>query len=168
MRRVLFVLFLLLLLPAKPARAQALLRATPDSMVAQLTLADGSVLVGRVLDVTDTTIRFISSIGVSTIQRSTIRGIRVVPKDMVRDGQVWPEDPSRSRLLFAPTGRMMHQGEAYLTDAYVFFPSVQYGLTDQFSIGIGASIFPTPDITDNILYITPKLGVYQSKDVNVS
>jgi hypothetical protein len=137
-------------------------------MVAQLILRDGSVLVGRVIGFDATSVRFVSSIGESNIPRSTITAIRLTGKDQLRDGQLWPEDPSRTRLLFSPTGRMMHEGEAYLTDAYVFFPSVQYGVTDAFSVGVGASVLPGIDLDENILYITPKLGLYRSPKLNVA
>ena len=170
MHRLLFALLLLLIAPSTSARAQdtVVVSVTPDSMVTQLTLRDGSVLVGRVLEVSATHVRFSSGIGETNIPRSSIIAIRTMGRDQVHDGQLWPEDPSRTRLLFAPTGRMMHQGEAYLTDASVFFPSVQYGVTDRFSIGVGASILPGIDFDENILYFTPKLGLYQSPKLNVS
>ncbi len=170
MRRLYLVLALLFSLTADAVRSQGVdsVRVTPDSAVAQLTLRDGSVLIGRVVSVDATSVRFVSSLGETTIPRATIAAIRLTAKDQLHDGQFWPEDPSRTRLLFAPTGRMMHAGEAYLTDAYVFFPSVQVGVTDMFSVGVGATVLPGVQFDENVLYVTPKVGVYRSPKFNVA
>lgn len=172
MKRLTLILILILsfAVPVGSARAQATeaVRITPDSMVTQLTLRDGSVLIGRVVQVDDTNVTFMSSIGQTTFPRSAIAEVKLLEKERLHDGQLWPEDPSRSRLMFAPTGRMMHAGESYLTDAYVFFPSVQVGLTDKLSIGLGASVLPGIDLDENILYLTPKLGLYSSPKLNIA
>ena len=157
----------------KAARAQdttatANLRPTPDSAVVVLVLRDGSTLIGRVLEVTATTVRFASAVGESAIPRDAIREVRISARSALRDGEVWPEDPSRTRLFFAPTGRMMRQGEAYFADAYVLLPSIQVGLSDYFSIGGGFSLIPGVDIDQQVFYVTPKVGVYQSRSLNVS
>lgn len=163
-------LLLALLVPAS-SRAQGIPVAivrTPDSSVTQLVLKDGSVLAGRVLEVTETTVRFSSAFGETTLQRSAVKSARILPMSALHDGVIWPEDPSRTRLLFAPTGRMLRPGETYFTDAYIVFPGVQTGLTDRLSIGAGMSIVPGLSLDEQIFYITPKLGVYQSANVNVA
>ena len=145
--RVLAAAFVVLACVASDARAQdttstANLQPTPDGRITQIVLADGSSLYGRVLEVTATTVRFASSFGETTIARSSIALVRQVDPAAVHEGEIWSEDPSRTRLFFAPTGRMLRTGENYFTDAYVFFPSLQAGLSDQFSLGGGMSVFP--------------------------
>src|SRR4051812_17392657 len=104
MRRIWFALLLLAAAVPSTARAQdnGKVVVTPDSMVAQLVLRDGSILVGRITEVTETTVRFASALGESTIPRSAIASVTVSGRERLRDGQLWPEDPSRTRLLFAP------------------------------------------------------------------
>jgi hypothetical protein len=167
-----FAAFLMLLIATR-TRAQdttstANLKATPEGRIVQLVFRDGSTLNGQVVEVTATTVRFVSSIGETTIPRTSIAKIRLVDPTSLHDGQIWPEDPSRTRLFFAPTGRMLKTSETYFTDAYIFFPSVQVGLSDQFSIGGGMSIFPGIAIDEQFFYLTPKLGVYASPKVNVA
>ena len=169
-RRHIWTLWLVLLVPIMRVQAQdpVDLRPTPDSMVAQITLRDGSTLLGRVLEVTSSSVRFASAVGESTIPRSTIVSVRLVHRSGLHEEGLWPEDPSRTRLLFAPTGRMMRSDETYFTEAELFFPSFQFGITDRISMGVGASVFPGVGIADQIFYVTPKVGVYQSPNVNVA
>ena len=87
------------------------LKPSGSAAVAILTLVDGSKLQGRVLEVTSTSIRFASAIGETVIPRSAVREVRVLDAGAMHMGEVWPEDPSRTRLFFAPTGRTLRKGE---------------------------------------------------------
>jgi hypothetical protein len=144
------------------------LRPTPDSQLVKLTLRDGSTLVGRVVEVTPTSVLFSSAIGRTAIPRSAIRRVDAVPAASLHDGEYWPEDPSRTRLFFAPTGRMLRQGEGYFSDAYIFFPSFQGGLTDRVTLGGGASLIPGLGLGEQIFYVTPKIGIVAGRKLNVA
>lgn len=166
------VLALVMLHPAR-ASAQdttstANLRPGAEGWIAVVTLRDGSRLQGRVLEVTPASVRFQSALGETLIPREAIRSVRVASAEMVHGNEIWPEDPSRTRLFFAPTGRTLRDREAYFADAYVFLPSFQLGLTNKLSLGAGMSIFPGIGLGDQIYYLTPKLGVYASPRLNVS
>lgn len=171
--RPLLLLCLVVAALAPVARAQdtvstARLKVTPAGSLAVLTLVDGSVLQGRVLEVGVESIRFQSAIGETTIALAAIRSVTVVSQTQAHGGQVWPEDPSRTRLFFAPTGRTLRHGESYFSDAYVFFPSFQVGLTDAFTMGAGLSVLPGVSLDQQVYYLTPKLGVVSGPDLNIS
>lgn len=158
---------------ARPAHAQdttrtANLRPTAEGRVVVLSLRDGSTLVGRVLEVTATTVRFASAVGETPVPRDAIESVRETASAALHDGQLWPEDPSRTRLFFAPTGRMLRAGEMYFADAYVFFPSLQGGVSDRVTLGGGMSLFPGVGLDEQVYYVTPKFGVYASPTVNVA
>jgi len=155
-------------LAAQDTTATSNLRPTPDSQLVKVTLRDGSVLIGRVLDVTPTTVRFASAVGQSDIPRAAIRRVESAAAREIHNGQFWPEDPSRTRLFFAPTGRMQHAGELYFSDAYVFFPSFQAGLSDRVSLGAGVSVVPGLGLDEQLYYLTPKVGLYASPKFNVA
>lgn len=144
------------------------LRPTPDSQLVKLTLRDGSVLIGRVVEVTPTSVLFSSAVGRNAIPRASIRAIEPVTGASLHEGEYWPEDPSRTRLFFAPTGRMLRAGEIQFADAYVLFPSFQGGVADRLSVGAGVSIVPGLDLGEQLYYLTPKLGLYASPKVNVA
>lgn len=141
---------------------------TPAGQSVLLTLRDGSRLIGRIIDVTPTSLRFASSIGESTLPRMAVRSVRVVLPESLHGGEYWPENPSRTRLLFAPTGRMLRKGETYFSDAYVFFPSIQAGFTNSFTLGGGLSLFPGVGLDEQVYYLTPKLGILAGPRVNVA
>jgi hypothetical protein len=153
---------------AQDTSATRNLQPTPDRQLVKLTLRDGSVLIGRVLLVTPTTVRFASAVGESDIPRDAIRRVEATTSKAVHDGEYWPEDPSRTRLFFAPTGRMQRQGEMYLSDAYVLFPSIQAGITNHFSLGAGFSVIPGLGLDEQLYYFTPKVGLFASDKVNVA
>lgn len=155
-------------LAAQDTTATSNLRPTPDSQLVKITLRDGSVLIGRVLEVTPTVVRFASAVGETAIPRAAIRRVEAAATRGLHDGQFWPEDPSRTRLFFAPTGRMQHSGEVYFSDAYVFFPSFQGGLTDHLSLGAGVSVLPGLGLDEQLFYVTPKVGLYASPRLNVA
>jgi hypothetical protein len=169
------LLLALLLLAARSTRARgqdttatANLRPTAEEQLVVLTLRDGSTLIGRVLEVTPATVRFASALGESSVPRDAIRDVRITAASASHGGEFWPEDPSRTRLFFAPTGRTLRAREAYFSDAYVLFPSVQGGLTDRVTLGGGVSLIPFLSVDEQLFYLTPKVGVYASPTLNVS
>jgi hypothetical protein len=153
---------------AQDTSATRNLQPSPDSQLVVLTLKDGSILIWRVLEVTPTVVRFRSAAGESSIPRDAIVSVRTTAAGGAHGGEYWPEDPSRTRLFFAPTGRMLRKGEGYFSDAYVFFPSFQGGLSDRFTIGGGMSIIPAVGIDEQLYYLTPKVGILSGPRVNVA
>jgi hypothetical protein len=63
---------------------------------------------------------------------------------------------------------MLAQGEGYFSDTYLFFLGVQGGVTSRFNIGGGISILPLESFTDNIVFITPKIGLVTSPTFNLA
>ena len=76
-----------------------------------------------------------------------------------------PEDPNPTRLFFGPTGRSLRKGEAYFGVYEIVMPFVQFGVTDRLSIGGG-----TPLVIggDAVVWITPKLQLFESRGASVS
>jgi hypothetical protein len=171
--RAVLCLSLCTLAPAAILRAQdttttAGLKVTADSQVVELTLRDGSTLIGRVVEVTSSTLRFTTAFGTSAVPRDAVRRVRIVSSSAMHAAELWPEDPSRTRLFFAPTGRTLRRGETYFGDAYILFPTIQTGITDLVSLGGGVSIIPGLSLDEQLYYLTPKVGVLASPSLNVS
>lgn len=170
MRLSLFPLVAALTFAVSPAAAQqgapnAPVLAVADSGVMQrIQLRDGSELIGRIVAIGDTTVQFQSAIGVTTIRRSDILKASTDRGGVVRNGAYYFPNPNATRLVFAPTGRMLSQGEGYFSDYWVFFPGIAFGVSDKVTLGGGMSIFP--ESSEQILYFTPKVGVLQSPKIN--
>jgi hypothetical protein len=75
----------------------------------------------------------------------------------VVEGEFWREDQNHSRLLFAPTGRSLHQGQAYF-GLYVIVPFLGYGLTDDLTLAGGIPPFGG-ELANTPFWIAPKLSV---------
>lgn len=142
----------------------------PDSAhVQMLSLTDGTMLVGRITEITDDNVTFETDIGLMTIKKDKIRKIKEIPQSLMKKGVYWFPNPNYTRLFFAPTARPLKQGDGYFADYFLFFPMVAYGLTDNITIAGGMSIFPFGDFfDDNIVYFTPKIGFEPSKTVALS
>jgi hypothetical protein len=144
------------------------IRIADSAQVQVIRLRDGSSIVGRVTEIGSDTIRFAASAGTLSIARADIVGLQEVAKSSMRRGEVWPANPNATRLLFAPTGRMLDKGEGYFNDTYLFLLSVHGGVTSRFTLGGGLSVLPLDDFTDNALYIMPKIGVVASPKFNLA
>jgi hypothetical protein len=133
-----------------------------------ISLDDGSSLTGTITSVGDSAIKFQTSVGELDIPIGKIVEIREVASSAIRGGKYWFPNPNRTRLYMGPTGRCLRQGEGYFTDVYLFFPGFAYGLTDNFSIGGGVSLFPGLDFDEQLFYLTPKVGVSAVENIDLA
>jgi hypothetical protein len=129
---------------------------------------DGSTFIGRVLDRDSVAVRLATEAGVVTVRTATIVRVDVVGAADVRNGVYWFPSPNATRLLFAPTGRMLERGDGYVSDYLLFFPGVAVGVTDRVTVGGGMSLFPGVSLDDQVYFFTPKVGVLQGEKVNVA
>ena len=155
---------------AQDARVRAQLRV-PDSLHVQIvTLRDETRLVGRFtsIDTAAGTGAFESTVGLLTIRLVDITEIQVVRNLKTKAGQFWLPNPNTTRLLFAPTGRMLKQGDGYFSVYQVLFPGLAVGVTDYVSLGGGMSLVPGVELAEQVYYLTPKVGLVQTEDVQAA
>lgn len=148
---------------ATPAKAIA---PTAAGKVHRLTLSNGSELIGRVLSVDATSVQFESDLGITTIPIGSIISFREEAPGYVRGGSYYFPNPNQTRLVFAPTGRMLKRGEGYFTDFWIFLPAIAAGVTDRITLGGGMTIIPGAGISDQLLFFTPKFGVVEGDRFN--
>src|SRR5574341_1272595 len=151
------------------AHAQDSLRVLSDTTRVQvLRLSDGSVVVGRVVELRGDSAVVRTRVGQLTLARSAVRSVRVRPADSMRGGEYWPEDPSETRHFFAPNARMLAKGSGYFCDIWIFLLCLTGGLTDRITFGGGMSVVPGVDLADNVFYLLPKLGVVTGEKFQVA
>ena len=99
--------------------------AQEDSLkVKQITLKDGSELVGRIISDDAVRIQFKTNSGVEmTRERGLIREIKDLEMEE-HEGKLRRVDPNQTRLLFSPTARPLKQGNGYFSVYEIFFPMV--------------------------------------------
>lgn len=151
-----------------PASKTVAIRIPDSTQVQVMRLRDGSSIVGRVTEIGTDTVRFVAKAGTLSIARADIAELREVATTALRSGEVWPANPNATRLLFAPTGRMLEKGEGYFNDTYLFLLSAYGGITSRFTLGGGMSVLPLDNFSDNALYVMPKIGLYASPTLNVA
>lgn len=135
------------------------LRVNDSTTVYRLLLSDGSKLVGHVTMVSADSVRIRSAASTTTVSRSAIREARAYPLAAMRNGELWPENPHATRLLFSPTAIPLRQGESYFADFWVFIVSAAHGVTDRFTLGGGMTLLPGLSLDKNLLYALPKYTV---------
>ena len=160
---------------ASPGSAQAQDPVIRDTTTADssrmyvMRTRDGSQFVGRLIRATVDSVYFVSAGGPVTVPRSIVVELRQIGRGALRQGVYWASNPNDTRLLIAPTGRMLAKGEGYFSDTYLLLLLFAGGLTSRFTLGGGLSIVPSDDFfRNNIYYITPKVGIVQSPNVNVA
>ncbi|MFM7156967.1 MAG: hypothetical protein ACKO0Y_04050, partial [Bacteroidota bacterium] len=107
-----------------------------------------------------------------TILLSNILDIRAIPKNLIQDGEYWYPNPNDSRYLFAPSAFNLKKGEGYYQNTYLFINSFNYGITDNFSMGLGFEFLSTFGSLGNgsfdpIFFVTPKYSTQVSENMRV-
>lgn len=177
-RAILFGILAALLFAVQPVRGQQVSAAaaaaqerlrTADSTTTHIIgTRDGSTIFGRVVEARGDAVVVAASIGTLTLRLADVVSARAVRAEDVRNGEYWFPNPNTTRLLFAPTGRMLKQGEGYFSDYLIFFPGVAVGLTDRFTIGGGMSVFPGAGLDEQLFYFTPKVGLVSGPSFNLA
>lgn len=72
--------------------------------------------------------------------------------------RIFASNPNATRYFFAPSAITLEKGAGYYQNAYLLSNSVNFGLTDRFTLG-GGVIIPL------LFYITPKISVKVSKNL---
>jgi hypothetical protein len=154
---------------AQESRAVRERLATVDStQTLAVRTRDGSTFIGRVLDRDSAVVRLATEAGVVTVRTATIVRVDVVSAGDMQNGEYWFPSPNATRLLFAPTGRMLARGDGYVSDYQLFFPGVAVGVTDRVTVGGGMSLFPGIGLDEQVYFFTPKVGVVSSEKANVA
>jgi len=129
---------------------------------------DGSTNIGRIVEIGINEIQFETDFGKIAIPIAKIKEIKEIPASSIKKGRYWFPNPNVTRLYFAPTGRCLKKGRGYFADYYLFFPMATYGITDNITIGGGFSLLPGIDISEQIFYLTPKLGLVSTDNLALS
>lgn len=76
-------------------------------------------------------------LGEITIARENIQQMEEISPDRIQDGEYWFENPQSTRYFFAPNALGIPDGQGYYQNTWILFNNVNYGVSDNFSIGAG-------------------------------
>ncbi len=122
-------------------------------------LKDESIFTGNFISKRDSILTFSSKSTKFEVTLSDIESVSVVDPSRFVKGKYWFPNPHHTRYLFSPSAFNLKKGEGYFQNIYGTANSINYGITDHFTLGAGTelislfSCFP-------ILVATPKFGGY--------
>ena len=105
-----------------------------------------------------------SDLGRITIQRESIRRLELLSATQRRRG--WEPIGNGTRLFFAPTARNLRKGEGYVQDIDILLVGINYGISDNVSVGLLAPI-PLGGINFNVFALTPKVSFKVNEQLHV-
>lgn len=141
---------------------------SPDSLIRRdkglkkVILKDGSEFYGRLIQADSLKLKFKTESGSEyVIVKNQIEEI-FEEENFYKYG----DDPNKSRLFLAPTGRNLKGGTGYFSVNELLFPIIAFGITDYFTLAGGISL--VPGLENQLLYFNGKAGIYQSDELNFS
>tara|TARA_R110000868_G_scaffold304437_15_gene565225 strand:- start:27036 stop:27944 length:909 start_codon:yes stop_codon:yes gene_type:complete len=134
----------------------------------KIILVDGSEFIGRFLEKDSSTLTIsTTSLPKVEIPFSKIKSVTVIDSSSLKkDGSYWFPNPHSTRYFFSPSGLNLKKGEGYYQNTYLLFNSVNYGLTDNISLGGGLEFIST-FTGQPIYYVTPKVGFDINEKLNL-
>ncbi len=140
--------------------------AARDSTVERITLEEGTVLVGYVVQEDAGTIQFVTLSGMTLeVEKRQIRKREQLSGKMIQ-GRFWRDDPNSTRLFFGPTARPLKAGQGYFSVIQIFFPFAAVGVTDFIAIGGGVSLIP--GVSSQLVYLAPKITPVSTEEFSLS
>lgn len=160
-RRIGVVVLLLLGLTAlsstTPVHAQ---ETTPEEQLYRVEMNTGEVLVGTIVSEDDEEVVLrTEQLGEVTFKRANIESIEKVDPGRIRDGEYWFPNPQSTRYLFAPNAIGIPKGKGYYQNTWVLFNNVNYGVSNNFSIGAGTVPIFLFGAEALPLWVLPKVSV---------
>ena len=102
-------------------------------------------------------------LGLVRVQRSDLKRLELLTVEQAAKG--YTDVGNGTRLFFAPTARNLRRGEGYLQDIAIYLIGVNYGITDNVSVGVLVPILP--GLGANVFAFTPKASVALTEKFNV-
>ncbi len=134
--------------------------------IAKITLRDNSVLIGKILEQSDSLIIFKSTAGLVVELKPELIKETEYLKGEIQDGKYIRFDPSGSRLFFSSTARTPKAGSGYFSIYELLFPFFSISATDFLMISGGMSI--VPGASDQIIFIAPKVRFFNTDNLCAS
>lgn len=126
---------------------------------------EGNVFIGHVVSEDDERIILnIESIGEVSIRRINIRSMTRVDPQRMRDGVYWHTNPQATRYFFAPNAIGLEKGTGYYQNTWIFFNNVNYGISDNISLGGGLVPMFLFGVSGTPVWLLPKVTIPVAAD----
>lgn len=126
---------------------------------------DGNEYVGEIVLQTEKELKLrTQSLGTITLQLISIKKMEKVSFENIRNNEVWLENPEASRYFVNSSSYNLKKGEGYYQNVWVVFNQLTYGITDNFSLGVGTIpvfLFGADEVP---IWLTPKVSIPVKED----
>ena len=127
-------------------------------------LRSGTVFIGVLQTASPDALEFSTKdLGVVRVQRSDLKRLELLTAGQASRG--YADVGNGTRLFFAPTARNLRRGEGYLQDIDVYLVGVNYGITD--NVSVGALVPIIPGLGANVFAFTPKVSAAVTEKINL-
>ena len=124
----------------------------------------GTLFNGTLRDASDLTLTFETrELGLVTIQRVNMRQLMTQTPEQERRG--FDYVGNGTRMFLAPTARNLRRGEGEVQVIDIFLTGINYGVTDNISVGLLVPIIPVIGVP--FVVVTPKVSVPLSDKLRV-
>lgn len=121
-----------------------------DTTLVQITLNSGTQYIGTISSEDETSVSIdLRDGGQLTVQRDQILSIEPYLSG-------WKENEYKTRYFFAPNAFALGQKKGYYQNTWIFFNNVNYGITDNFSLGGGIVPFFLLGSSFTPIWLLPK------------
>ncbi|MBL0105937.1 MAG: hypothetical protein IPP52_01210 [Ignavibacteria bacterium] len=136
-------------------------------------MTNGMEVTGMLMNVDDLTIDIKTELKSVRINFETQSGTIIdIKRDQIENIEdqrydfLIGDDPNKTRLFLAPTGKSLKAGTGYFSVNELLFPMIAYGITDFFSVAGGMTIIP--GATDQLFYLNGKARVLHLEEFDLS
>ena len=106
---------------------------------------DGTTIIGTFVKDEGGNIYINDSEGKETyLPRVMVAQIHAVTDDNIKGGEYWFPNLHDTRYFFSPSAFGLEKGEGYFGHSYWMLWQTQYGITDEFSVGAGSTLWGFP------------------------
>jgi hypothetical protein len=127
--------------------------------------SDGNTYVGHIVsEKGDTLCLMTDKLGILRIPLSDVITRKELKNIAVNKGRYWLPNPQSSRYFWAPNGYGLKKGEAYYQNILVFYNQMSFGLSDNFSLGVGMVPLFLLGIEVSPVWLVPKFSIPLKKD----
>lgn len=138
---------------------------SPDPKQVRVETTDGNVFTGTLVSEDENRIIVrTSTLGEITIERSRIRRITEIDDSRMRNGKYWYDNPQSTRYFFAPNALGLPKDKGYYQNVWIFFNNVNYGVSDNFSIGGGIVPMFLFGVGETPVWVLPKVSIPVGSD----
>lgn len=184
MKKCIVLLFLFALMACAASAQQNTATGTSTNKIYRVELKDGMVFNGQVIssDSLEMVFRTMAVSEFKVLRTAIVKMNELKEVNTIQQSDLLPSDnsgetairknkpvyeggnPFPMQYFFGNSAFQLQQGQAYYQNTYVFLNTVQYGVSNYFSLGLGTELISMIAREFPMIYLTPKLGFSISKD----